>query len=220
MAGEDKYEIATRYWHEEPKGFSDAYRFSFNPVRLAAKVFLDQRTAQVKQRIDLRPSSVVADIGCGSGEIIDWMAARSKFVHGIDISEAMVETARTNVHSSNVELRVSDCAPIPLADASADRVVCLGVLDYLLDPLEFCRELARITRAGGLVLVTAPKNPSLFMFLRWSTAFRRGVSGMPPIVSILDRGEMEKVLRDSGLEPVRLGSIWTTMWLAVARKPA
>src|SRR5207244_1909124 len=149
LAGEDKYELATRYWHEQPQGFSDAYRFSFNPVRLAARRFLDQRTAQLKESLELNPSLVVGDIGCGSGESIDWVAARSKFVHGVDISEVMIDMARRNVGAKNVALSVSDCAPIPLPDASMDRVVCLGVLDYLPDPTKFCRELWRITRPGG-----------------------------------------------------------------------
>lgn len=218
MAEENKYEVATRYWHEEPQGFSDAYRFSLNPVRLAAKMFLDQRTAQLKRALDLNPSLVVADIGCGSGELIDWIAARSKHVHGLDISEAMIAIARTKVTAKNVDLEVSDCTPIPLPDASVDRVVCLGVLDYLLDPAAFCRELARITRPGGLIVVTAPKSPSLFEFLRWSTKFRLGVSGMPPIVATLYRQDMEKVLRDCNLHVVSLNAIWTTMWFAVARK--
>ena len=218
MAGKDKYEIATRYWHEEPEGFSDAYRFSFNPVRLAAKMFLDQRSAQLKDSLDLNPSLVVGDIGCGSGELMDWLAARSKFVHGFDISEGMIAQARKNVTAKNVDLRVSDCTPIPLPDASVDRIVCLGVLDYLLDPQAFCRELARITRPGGLIAVTAPKSPSLFEFLRWSTRFRHGVSRMPPIVSILDRRAMEQMLRDCNLSIVRMNAIWTTMWFAVARK--
>jgi ubiquinone/menaquinone biosynthesis C-methylase UbiE len=220
LAGEDKYELATRYWHEEPQGFSDAYRFSFNPVRLAAKMFLDERTAQLKASLDLDPSLTVADIGCGSGEIIDWIAARSKFVHGLDISQAMIDMARDNVKAKNVALGVSDCAPIPLADASMDRVVCLGVLDYLPDPAKFCPELSRILCPGGLVVVTAPKSPSLFGFLRWSTKFRLGVSGMPPIVSVLDRNAMERMLRDCGLDVVKMNAIWTTMWFAVARKVA
>jgi ubiquinone/menaquinone biosynthesis C-methylase UbiE len=218
LAGEDKYELATRYWHEQPQGFSDAYRFSFNPVRLAAKMFLDQRTAQLKDSLDLNPALTVADVGCGSGEIIDWMAARSKFVHGLDISEAMIDMARRNVRAKNVALSVSDCAPIPLPETSVDRIVCLGVLDYLPDPAKFCRELSRITRPGGLIVVTAPKSPSLFEFLRWSTRFRLGLSGMPPIVSVLDRRAMEQMLRDCGLEVVKLNAIWTTMWFAVARK--
>jgi ubiquinone/menaquinone biosynthesis C-methylase UbiE len=220
MTEDNKFRIANRYWHEEPQHFFNAYRLSANPVRLAAKLFLDQRTAQVKQALALDPSLVVADIGCGSGETIDWVAERAKFVHGIDVSQAMIEEARSRVKAKNVKFQVSDCAPIPLPDTSADRVMCLGVLDYVLDPASFCRELVRITRPGGLVIVTAPKSPSAFAFLRWSTPFRRGVSGMPPIVSILDRPDMEGVLRDCGLQVVKLSAIWTTMWLAVARRPA
>lgn len=217
---EDKFEISNRYWHDEPQHFSNAYKFSVNPVRLAAKFFLDQRTAQVKRALDLNPSVTVADIGCGSGETIDWVAERSKFVTGIDVSEAMIAIARSKVKAPNVELIVSNCDPIPLADNSQDRVMVLGVLDYVLDPAGYCRELGRIVKPGGLLIVTAPKSPSLFQFLRWSTSFRKTVSSMPPIVSSLDRAAMEQAIRGAGLQMQDLSSIWTTMWVAVARKPA
>jgi ubiquinone/menaquinone biosynthesis C-methylase UbiE len=220
VSDNDKFKIATEYWQEKPQQFSDTYRFSLNPVRLAAKMFLDKRTAEVKGVLELEPSLVVADIGCGSGETVDWVAERSKFVHGFDISEKMVAIARASVKAKNVSFQVSDCNPIPLPDASADRVMCLGVLDYVVDPTAFCRELSRVSKPGGLVIVTAPKSPSLFEFLRWSTKFRSGISGMPPIVSVLNRSEMEDMLRKCSLQTVKLSSIWTTMWIATARKVA
>ena len=179
-------------------------------------MFLDQRTAQVKRLIDLRPFGGCR-CGCGSGEIIDWMAARSKFVHGIDISEAMIETARTNVHSPCVELRVSDCAdPLRGRQCRSRRVpsACWTICSTRRNSAG----VARITRAPADSCWSRRRRIESFMFLRWSTAFRRGVSGIPPIVSILG-GADGKTAQDSGSN--RFGWLdLTTMWLAVAHKPA
>lgn len=51
---------------------------------------------------------------------------------------------------------VSDITAIPAPDASFDAVMCVEVLEHLPDPLAGLRELSRITRPGGYLIVTAP----------------------------------------------------------------
>jgi 2-polyprenyl-3-methyl-5-hydroxy-6-metoxy-1,4-benzoquinol methylase len=51
---------------------------------------------------------------------------------------------------------VSDITGIPEPDASFDAVMCVEVLEHLPDPLCALRELARLLKPGGILIVTAP----------------------------------------------------------------
>jgi len=51
---------------------------------------------------------------------------------------------------------VSDITAIPRPDASFDAIMCIEVLEHLPDPIAALRELSRLVKAGGQLLVTAP----------------------------------------------------------------
>ena len=51
---------------------------------------------------------------------------------------------------------VSDIASIPEPDASFDAVMCIEVLEHLPDPIRALRELARLLKRGGTLIITAP----------------------------------------------------------------
>lgn len=51
---------------------------------------------------------------------------------------------------------ISDITNIPEPDASFDAVMCIEVLEHLPDPVLALRELARLLRPGGVLIVTAP----------------------------------------------------------------
>jgi ubiquinone/menaquinone biosynthesis C-methylase UbiE len=56
---------------------------------------------------------------------------------------------------------VSDATDIPVASGSFDAVLCTEVLEHVPDPIAVVRELARIVRPGGRLLLTAPLNSGL-----------------------------------------------------------
>lgn len=57
--------------------------------------------------------------------------------------------------STNPDI-VADAANIPLADDTADCVLCCEVLEHIADPIPVCHELIRITKPGGSIIVSVP----------------------------------------------------------------
>lgn len=100
----------------------------------------------------LKPSSrpggaLVADMGCGAGATLELLRERGFQAMGLD---ARPWTAR----SEGLVLIRADLAALPLREGALDAVIAECVLELLPDPDAGLRDFARVTRPGGLCLVS------------------------------------------------------------------
>ena len=100
----------------------------------------------------LDPEMVIADLGCGTGQISRSLAPFVRRVIGVDASDAMLEAASAHV-PANVELRAGQLEHLPINDAEADCALLLLVLHYVVDPVAVLAESARVLKPGGRLLV-------------------------------------------------------------------
>jgi SAM-dependent methyltransferase len=100
----------------------------------------------------------VLDAGCGSGRTLDELAGYGE-VSGIDLSEAAVGAARERGHA---DLHVGPVERLPWPDATFDLVTSLDVIEHTDDDRVTLRELLRVTKPGGHLLVTVPAYQALW----------------------------------------------------------
>jgi SAM-dependent methyltransferase len=137
----------------------------------------------------------VADIGCGTGRLDPYLAARGLTPRGIDLSPEMIRVARRD--HPGFDYDVADLRELPFEDASLAGVVCWYSLIYLAPsdrPAAF-GELARVVKPGGY-LVTA--------FKAGDSQVRRGGRslGLEFDVYWLSPEEMRRRVADAGFAPV------------------
>lgn len=99
---------------------------------------------------------VVADLGCGTGNVAEILAPVVKEVIAVDQSGPMLDAARKRlgeITAKRVRFVESDLEHLPLADASVDAAICVLVLHHIEDPSLVIAEMKRIVRPGGVVLV-------------------------------------------------------------------
>jgi ubiquinone/menaquinone biosynthesis C-methylase UbiE len=103
----------------------------------------------------LHPDMIAADIGAGTGFVTAGVAPLVQKVHVLDGSEAMLAIARQNLAEfSNLEFHLADGLALPLEDASVDTVFANMYLHHCPDPLNAIREMVRILRPGGRLVIT------------------------------------------------------------------
>jgi arsenite methyltransferase len=103
----------------------------------------------------LRPEMTVADVGGGTGFMAAGLAPLVSRVYGLDGSAAMLDVAKSKLAGfANVEFRQSDGHILPLPDASVDAVFANMYLHHCPDPAAAIREMARILRPGGRLIIT------------------------------------------------------------------
>jgi SAM-dependent methyltransferase len=114
-----------------------------------------------------RPGHRVADIGCGTGELLGELAAMwpdSELV-GVDFAASRLRAAAAA--APPVTLVDADLgAPLPFGDAAFDTVFCTEVLEHLKDPVGALREIRRVLAAGGRLTLSVPNATGFAPFHR------------------------------------------------------
>jgi SAM-dependent methyltransferase len=126
------------------------------------------------------PGATVADVGCGNGAYLAELAGRgfAGRVLGLDLSSGMLAAARDRLASTrapvhygaagspdaavssgtaswpgDIVLLAADATALPLPDGVADLTLAMHMLYHVPDPSAAVRELRRITRPGGRVVI-------------------------------------------------------------------
>ena len=133
---------------------------------------------------------VAVDLGCGTGELIISLADKSGRVIGVDSSPNMLKQARmkTAAIEGRVDLRLGEMEHLPVRDGEADLAVASMVLHHLVAPAAGIREIHRILKPGGKLLIAD--------FEKHNIETIREKCGDPWLG--FDHGEIEKWLADSG----------------------
>jgi ubiquinone/menaquinone biosynthesis C-methylase UbiE len=142
----------------------------------------------------------IGDIGCGTGRLEPYLAARGLSPRGVDLSPEMIRVARRDY--PDFEFEVADLRQLPFADASLAGVVCWYSLMYLPPsdrPAAFA-ELVRVVTPGGY-LVSAFKAGDGQV----RRAGRGGNLGVEFDVYWLAPSEMEQRVVDAGFATVFWG---------------
>jgi arsenite methyltransferase len=109
---------------------------------------------------DLREGERVLDLGSGGGIDVLLSARRvgpSGFAYGVDMTEEMLELARTNAARAgavNVEFRKGQIEDLPLPDASVDVVISNCVINLSTDKPTVLAEMYRVLIPGGRIGIT------------------------------------------------------------------
>jgi 2-polyprenyl-6-hydroxyphenyl methylase/3-demethylubiquinone-9 3-methyltransferase len=101
---------------------------------------------------DLSGRSVL-DVGCGSGQFSQWAAARGATVTSLDIGVRLLAEARRRSGSRAV---AADACHLPLASNAFDIVISSECIEHTTDPKGALLEIHRVTRPGGVLVVTVP----------------------------------------------------------------
>lgn len=101
----------------------------------------------------LRGHETVADVGCGNGVYLAELARTGHAgpVLGADLSAGMLRVAAGRAPEAG--LVVADAAGLPLRDGACDLALAMHMLYHMPDQEAVVRELRRVTRPGGQVLV-------------------------------------------------------------------
>lgn len=121
------------------------YDTARNPIILAEEPIVHGLLGQY-------PLGAALDAACGTGRHAAYLDALGHQVTGIDATAEMLEKAKARVPSARFE--TADLREIPLPDGAMDCAVCTLALTHCADLGPPIRELARVVRPGGRVVIS------------------------------------------------------------------
>jgi 2-polyprenyl-3-methyl-5-hydroxy-6-metoxy-1,4-benzoquinol methylase len=116
----------------------------------------------------------ILDAGCGSGNHATRMAKKGYNITAIDFSESVLKIAQQNLIELNlldkVTLQQEDLTALSFADNSFDIAYCWGVLMHIPDVETAIKELCRVVKPGGHIIISETNENSAEAFTRRALA--------------------------------------------------
>jgi SAM-dependent methyltransferase len=109
-------------------------------------------------RLALPDPARVLDAGCGSGRTLQELV-RYGAVEGVELNE---DAAKMAAERGDGEVKVGRLEDLPWGQDTFDLIVCLDVIEHTPDDGLTLRELRRVCKPGGWLLVTVPAYPALW----------------------------------------------------------
>jgi len=103
---------------------------------------------------------LLIDVGCGHGNL--WPLLKSRFAKCIGVDAVRYPRLPSNIEFCESRL---DSDRIPLADDSANLVICSETIEHLENPRALMRELTRLAKPGAWIVVTTPNQLSLLSLM-------------------------------------------------------
>ena len=156
-------EIVNSYFHSQAFFWKNIYTSG----GVYAEIHRNRHTMALDwiDSLALAPGSTALDIGCGAGLMSVALSQRGFHVHAIDSVEAMIEQARKRAEEHKItdllNVDIGDVYALAFEDDSFDLVVALGVIPWLERPELAIQEMARVTKPGGYVILTADNRARL-----------------------------------------------------------
>lgn len=156
------------------------------------------------------PNSHVLNVGSGPFFELEALPRTGARFTLLDVDPRAVELAR-EIHGNKIAEAevVEPGAPLPRPDASVDVIVSMDVIEHVLEPDPWVKELVRVLRPGGTLFLTTPNYGFSTLSLIEKTALEavariQGFSRKDLHPSKFDAGRLAATLRRAGLVDVRV----------------
>jgi ubiquinone/menaquinone biosynthesis C-methylase UbiE len=135
--------------------------------RLLPTIYQDRHNTTLRWVLELglRSDARILEIGCGAGLLSIGLASTGHTIDAMDSTAAMLNMTRKNAIDRGVQDRVrlhlGDVHALPFESDTFDAVIAVGVIPWLHSEHIGVREMQRVLKPGGHLLVTADNNARL-----------------------------------------------------------
>ena len=181
-------------------------RFGTIPRRYIDQVEIES----VLSVLDLTQNNktLMLDAGCGSGRFLTPLSKDINIV-GADFSKGLLEKVRKD--APDVPLCVADVEHLPFKTETFDTILSVRVLQHVTNQKKTIKELSRITKKGGTLIILAYNNLTLHALYKWIRQKLKNWKWYPD--NYCSPWELKKMLSKTGVSIVKTrGTVMANPW--------
>jgi len=106
--------------------------------------------------LDVLPQSrTILDLGCGTGDLLEQLKSKARYVIGVDKSPKMLDEARRRFagDGENIDMRLGQLEHLPLREGEADLAIINMVMHHIPEPLKAIHEVCRVLKKGDRFII-------------------------------------------------------------------
>jgi len=169
---------------------------------------------RMAKRLDIKPGSIVLDVGTGTGVFIPFLLreiGKSGRIIALDFAEKMLMQARAKSFNGNIDYLCAAVTNIPRGNEIFDIIVCYSSFPHFQDKPGALAEMNRVIKGGGRLLIChTSSRASINEIHRQIPAVENDI--------IPDKSEMQEMLSIAGFVDIKVEND-SESYLASAKKP-
>lgn len=146
---------------EEWDAKRDVMRRYDSTAHIYTKRYAEEQTAKIEaavKRIRIEKTSLVLDVGCGTGLLFNYTTGDGEATVGLDISGKILLQAKKSAEKmEDLHLILADADYIPMKDKIFSHVFAITLLQNMPDPSRTLREIKRVAKENSFLIVTGLK---------------------------------------------------------------
>lgn len=143
----------------------DAVEFNYFEERKGATKHDERRVREyIISKVPKNVQSIL-DVGCGSGWVAKTFIKKEVMVHSLDITKINPSKALKLYPSQKHAGIVADSFHLPFNDNSFNCVIASEIIEHVVDPAAFIKEVFRVVGKGGKLIITTPYKERLMYYL-------------------------------------------------------
>lgn len=122
---------------------------------------------------DLPEGSKVLDVGCGNGLFLKKLLLLNKNLQlfGVEVNQFLIDKARQNTSLARIDLVDLNKGFLPFDNDMFETVFCLDVIEHLTNPLGLLKEIKRVLKPSGHLILCTPDRFAFLTDQRFGKSF-------------------------------------------------
>jgi len=198
-------------WH-------DKRAHEWEELRLGVGKFTLEKQKICIEELNPKENESILDVGCGSGFFAREAAKRHAKVVALDMSENMLKVAKEFAKRENLNIKfvIGDAKNLHFKDSSFDKLIAVDLIEHLTNPEIFIKEIGRVIKSGGKVVLAWPHSKSLY---RVKYYFEKYILQREmPFTTWLSASLVEKWLKNSNFKVKRVSTYLGVTAILVCEK--
>ncbi len=173
----------------------------------------ERKLNAIEKELNLKPDDILLDLGCGPGVLLKRFAPCVKKIIGIDYAPACITSSKKLLEQEryhNFALHSCDFEKekLPLMDNSIPKILFVDVIEHLRDEKQVLKEIHRVLKPGGIVIITTlpNKNSVFYLFYELLKRFKikpQNLMDEADHVKLYSVSSLKKALHKAQLTPIK-----------------